>query len=89
MKNIFVAMVFGALFGGLLAGCAKFEILPQNITLYSKGVKIIQSQKQDSKVQLEIAQRDTLCFMSPHSLIHPKRYFLAPIMCGRLLIIKH
>lgn len=60
MKNIFVAMVFGALFGGLLAGCAKFEILPQNITLYSKGVKIIQSQKQDSKVQLEIAQRDTL-----------------------------
>lgn len=53
MRNIikisFLAIVF-------FYGCASYNVLPQNITRYDKGVKILDSQKASSKVQIEVAQ---------------------------------
>lgn len=42
----------------LLSGCTTYKILPENITYYDRGIKILDSQEVKSKVQVEISQND-------------------------------
>lgn len=42
----------------LLSGCTTYKILPENITYYDRGIKILDSQEVKSKVQVEIPQND-------------------------------
>lgn len=52
LKLIFFAFV--ALF---MVSCASYSVVPQNITSYDKGVEIMSASQNDSKVQIEVAQR--------------------------------
>ncbi|PAF48628.1 hypothetical protein BKH41_04975 [Helicobacter sp. 12S02232-10] len=53
MKKTFLIPLFFLLICG---GCASYNIIPQNIDRYDKGVEIIDSTQPDSKVQIEISQ---------------------------------
>lgn len=52
LKLLFFAFV--ALF---ITSCASYNVAPQNITRYDKGVDVLNASQDDSKVQIEIAQR--------------------------------
>ncbi|PAF43947.1 hypothetical protein [Helicobacter sp. 11S02596-1] len=53
MKN---TLFFALLIAFFLAGCATYNVVPQNIARYDKGIEILDSAQPNSKVQLEISQ---------------------------------
>lgn len=50
-------LIFFAFIALLMVSCASYNVAPQNITRYDKGVDIVSASQDDSKVQIEVAQR--------------------------------
>ncbi|MFC3847425.1 hypothetical protein ACFOPX_02590 [Helicobacter baculiformis] len=42
---------------GLVTGCTKYSVVPENISKYNNGVQVLVSNQAHSKVQVEVAQK--------------------------------
>ncbi|MDO7253560.1 hypothetical protein [Helicobacter cappadocius] len=51
-----IKIVFLALLAILISSCASYNVAPENITRYDKGIDILDASKEDSKVQIEVSQ---------------------------------
>lgn len=77
LKLLFFAFV--ALF---MVSCASYNVAPQNITSYDKGVEILSASQDDSKVQIEVAQRKLGGISKPPLVI----YVGAQITAGKEIV---
>ncbi|WP_104749897.1 hypothetical protein [Helicobacter cynogastricus] len=55
---------------GLATGCTKYSVIPENVTRYNNGVQVLTSSQSNSKVQVEVAQKQLKGLDNPPLVIY-------------------